>query len=669
MNSQQAHLATEPTLHHPACGATGMIKPFGRLFCAVRITFGAVAALTLPFLLTGCSTSFETVPGALSQGTANQGLPIHGRIQGGATPVPGAHVYLFAANTTGYGSASVSLLNAASTGQSDSLGAYAVADSSGQFSIDGDYTCTPNTQVYLYSVGGNPGNGVNPAASFLAVLGTCPTAANFSSTLPSLVVNEVSTVAAAYSLAAYATDATHVSSPNTTLALTGIQNAFVNAANLADTTTGMARATTPAGNGIVPAATIYTLANILGECVNSTGPGSAQCSTLLGTATFDGTPGGTAATETATAALNIAHHPAANVAQLYSVGTGTPIAVAGGLTAMPADFSLSIAFTGGGLNIASPPAIDAQGNVWIADGEGLYGNGGLVELNSLGAPVSPSTGWSDASLSLPDAVVLDTSGNVWVANYTGHNLSEFTSAGAFAATAAAPGNALMYPQYMGIDATGNLWVASSDGSNAGLMKFSGSGAYQATYTGNGLSEPNGLAIDSSGNIWLSQYTGISEFTSAGTPANGSPFRPGASSVANVGLDSTGALWTLDGNGGMNVIRGNQNQFYSVPFSGSTFAVSEALDGAGNDWIVTSTAGSSISSLMEVSGSGAVLSTSAGYSFPSGAYGAGGPAIDGSGNIWVAGGGRVVEFVGIAAPVVTPLAANLRSPYGAPASRP
>ena len=659
---------TDPTLHNP-CDATGIHESFRRLLRTVTITLGTAAALTLPMLLTGCSTSFSATPGALSVGTATQGVAIHGRVQGGAAPVPGAHVYLFAANTTGYGSASVSLLNAASTGYSDSVGAYALADNTGQFSIAGDYTCTPGSQVYLYSAGGNPGNGVNSAASFLAVVGVCPSAANFSSTLPSLVVNEVTTVAAAYSLAAYATDATHVSSPNTTLALTGIQNAFANAANLADTTTGAALTTTPAGNGTVPAATIYTLANILGECVNSTGPGSAPCSTLLSTATSDGTSGGTEASDTATAAINIAHHPAANVSKLFTVGTGTPIAVAGGLTTMPSDFSLSIVFTGGGLNIASPPAIDAQGNVWVADGEGLYGNGALIEFNNLGALLSPSTGWTDPSLSLPNAVVLDHSGNVWVSNYTGHSLSEFTSAGSFAGTASAPGDALMYPQYMGIDPTGNLWVESSDGGTQSLMKFSGSGSYVAAYTGNGLSQPNGLAIDPSGNIWVSQYTAVSEFTNTGAPANGSPFKPGPSSLADVALDSNSRLWTLDGNGGINVLSGSQNLFYTVPISGSSFAVSEALDGAGSNWIVTSVSGSSMSSLVQVSASGATLSTGTGFAFPSGVYGAGGPAIDGSGNIWVSAGNHVTEFVGIAAPVVTPVVANLVSPYGAPASRP
>ena len=64
-------------------------------------------------------------------------------------------VYLLAANTTGYGQPSVSLLRATSTGYASSLGAYVPTAADGSFTISGDYSCTPNTQVYLYSLGGS----------------------------------------------------------------------------------------------------------------------------------------------------------------------------------------------------------------------------------------------------------------------------------------------------------------------------------------------------------------------------------------------------------------------------------------------------------------------------------------------------------------------------------
>ena len=79
---------------------------------------------------------------------------IHGTVYGGNQPVAGAHVYLMAATVSGVGSAgyslaSTSLLNSALTGNSDSIGAYVLTDSTGSFRVDAglgssipdDYTC------------------------------------------------------------------------------------------------------------------------------------------------------------------------------------------------------------------------------------------------------------------------------------------------------------------------------------------------------------------------------------------------------------------------------------------------------------------------------------------------------------------------------------------------
>ena len=634
-----------------------------------RVILLVCATTVLTVLLTGCGVTGGSTPIVSPSVT---GTSIQGRVQGGQAPVVGAHVYLFAANTTGYGSPSVSLLQASSTGHSDSLGAYVLTNNTGAFAIDGDYTCTPDSQVYLYGVGGNPGAGNNSAAGFLAILGNCPNEATFSS-VSSVWMNEVTTVASAYAFAGYATDATHVSSSGTPLAQTGIHNAFASAANLIDPSSGTARSTTPAGNGTIKSATINTLANILAACVNSNGPNSGPCTTLFGAATSDGTSTGTIATDTATAALNIAHHPATNVAQIYSVANTTPISIGGGLSSVPADYSLSITYSNNGLYVAAQPAIDATGNVWIADSSGYSGNGGLVELNSLGAPVSPANGWTDSSLNNPNGLAIDASNHVWLANYSGHSLSEFSNSGVFQTTASAPGEALLYPKYFGFDPTGNLWVASSDSITNSLMKFSASGAYQATYTGNGLGQSNGLSIDRYGDVWLSQSDGISEFTNSGAPAKGSPFVAGSASAVGLAFDFSNRLWVLNNDSSVSVLDTSGNYLGGFPYATGTpnGAVIEAIDGVGNDWILLTGPGfpPTTGNLVGLSNAGNLISSANGYPFNTGGYNIGGLAIDGSGNVWVTGGNQVTEFIGAAAPVVTPLAANLGNPYIETASRP
>src|ERR1700722_16066261 len=244
-------------------------------------------------------------------------LPPDGNGLHGKTPVRGAHVYLLAANTNGYGNASVSLLNSALTGASDTLGGYVTTAADGSLTISGMYQCTPDTQVYAFALGGNAGSGDNAALGLLAILGNCPQSGSFRVNSP-FTMNEVTTVAAAYAMAGFAKDATHVSSSGTPLAQTGIANAFGNLVNLADST-GAALPTTPAGNGAVPQSEINTLANMLAACIALTS--SNSCSSLFENATADGTANGAQPIDTATAAINIAHHPGANVAELYTLGS------------------------------------------------------------------------------------------------------------------------------------------------------------------------------------------------------------------------------------------------------------------------------------------------------------------------------------------------------------
>ena len=307
------------------------------------------ALLPILLILSGCSFP----PPAIS--SSSPGLSIQGILHGGKQPVVDAHVYLLAANTTGYGQPSASLLNASSTGASDAIGAYVTTSSTGAFSITGDYACTPNTQVYVYALGGNPGAGVNSAAGFLALLGNCPNSGNFLTAVPYIWVDEVSTIAAAYAFTGFATDPTHVSSSGTALAQTGIQNAFANAANLVDLSNGVALDTTPAGNGSVPQREINTLANILASCVNSTGPSSPACSTLFSNSLSKGSSGAIP-TNTADAAINIAHNPGTNIATLFALTTpASPFQPV--LPSAPGNFTIRVEFAEPAGPIHGPNAV------------------------------------------------------------------------------------------------------------------------------------------------------------------------------------------------------------------------------------------------------------------------------------------------------------------------
>lgn len=587
----------------------------------------------------------------------------NGRVYDGQQPIAGAHVYLFAANTTRYGQASVSLLSAAATGSSDSVGAYVATGADGSFFWNGDYTCTAGAQVYLYALGGNAGAGTNSASGMLAVLGSCPAAGNFSS-VPYVTVNEVSTIAAAYAMAGFATDATHVSSSGTALAQVGVVNAFANAANLASLFSGTALATTPAGNGTAPQGVVNTLADILVTCVETGSPGSNNCSTLFSNAMSGGSTG-TIPTDTATAAINIAHNPAITFGALLGLDpTNLPFGPT--MSGVTYDFTVGISFTGGGLGDPIAIGVDGSGNAWVAN---RYST--VSKFSSTGVALSPSTGFTGGGLNVPIAIAIDGSGNAWIVDDNGgiQAVSKFSSSGAaLSPSTGYTGGGLSEAFSIAIDSSGNAWVTNYGGNS--LSKFSSTGVALSPstgYTGGGLSQPRSIAFDGSGNAWIANTVGynVSEFSSSGAPISPSTgyIGGGLDEPWSIAIDSSGNAWVADWGGAVSKFS-NAGAALS-PSTGYTGGGlhepgSIAIDGSGNAWI----ADLNVGDVSEFSSAGAVLSPSVGF-LGGGFAGPEGIAIDGSGDVWVAnadGGpqfnGSVTELIGAATPVITPICAGL-----------
>jgi hypothetical protein len=518
--------------------------------------------------------------------------------------------------------------------------------SNGAFSLTGDYSCSSGQQLYMYVLGGT-----NAAAGLMAVIGSCPASG---SPAIAVAVNEVTTIAAAYALAGFATDATHVSSSGTALAQVGIANAFANAANLANVSTGAALATTPAGNGTVPQLEINSLANVLAACVAS----NSSCSTLLSSATSDGTPTGTKPTDTATAAINLANHPGANVATLY--GLASPTVYTPALTAQPNDFSIALNFTGGGLEFPEGLAADGSGNVWVTN-DGTNGGGvgsSVTELSSSGAFLSGASGFTNAAMDVPKGVAIDSSGHAWVANFSGPSYAiEFSSSGSLLQTPTNFGS----NSAVAIDGSGNAWFAGIDF----LAGFSSSGTSlsgTSPYSGGGLTQPSGIAIDGSGSSWLTDNTGhVTKFSGSGAVLSGASGYV-ATACAGIAIDSSGNAWIADNAGAVielsnsgSVISGT-NGYTGGGLSGPTGI---AIDGASNVWVLNT------DGITELSSTGTILSGANGYLNTS-IFKPFGLAIDGSGDVWASSGdypfqtGRVLEFIGAATPVITPIAAGLPS---------
>jgi sugar lactone lactonase YvrE len=638
---------------------------------ARRLVWGSVAGAGL--LLSACSGG-----GSGSAVAPGKSLSLGGKAMGGQQPVVGATVTLYAAGATGYG-----------TGDSQ-LG-QTTTDSNGNWHFS--TTCpSGNPQLYVVATGGSAvGGSSNTAIGLSSALGDC----NSASTQTGFNVDEVTTVASAFALAPFLDGSGQHLGTSAGNSL-GLNNAVGNVSLLADLKAGTAQTSLPAGGfGSLPAATVNTLANILAACVNSTGAGSSQCSTLLSDTASGSTP-----TTTLQAALNIARNPGNNVAGLYALAgsPNAPFQTPAPLSAQPNDWTLAINFTGGSLDANTyiyALAIDAQGFVWItsglSDSSVNGGNGMVLTLNSQGQQAGPFTDGN--KFSFPEGIAVDVNGNVWVANNSGTAISGLNSSGASLSGSPFSSSQFNSPGPITTDQSGNVWVANTAFTNLGsgkgtatyVFKLSAANSYSVTayappQAGTSQEAWTGVATDASGDLWLADGSGNSVLMhlSAANPATqlpGSPYSGGAGpgQPAGVGIDGKGNIWSpnaTSGTAGNGVTKLVASSFSNSQFTSNGVAnpFGVALDGAGKAWIanqdgngnsglvVLAADGSSLTGTTQWTGGGVLTTNLGGPISPP-------VAIDASGDVWVAGGfgNNVVEFIGCAAPVKTPLVGPAQLP--------
>ena len=648
----------------------------------------SLAGLMGVLSLSGCSANFDGV----SSGAADAGTQeLKGVIHGGQQPLAGAHIYLYAVGTGGYGSASTSLLVSSPNTTSDGTNFYATADAGGNFNLAGAYACTPGQEVYLYSSGGDPsgkGLGSNTAAGLITVVGQCGSGNSFPSSVGFVYMNEVNTIAAAYALAGFATDATHIgisAVSGTPLPATNLGNAFANALNIGNQATGAAQSKTLAGNGTVPTTKVNALADIIGACINSTGATAAGCSTLFTNAPNSA---GTAPTDTATAAINIAQHPGTNVAALFAlVNASGPFQPT---VSSVNDFMIGLIYTDPAAKQPFTVAIDAKGNAWV----GNAASNNLTEYSPAGAVLSGSTGFGSTggNLNEPFSVAIDGGGTnaVWVSNQglTGLGQSfvtELNSSGAVTGTfigGALSLSGIASPKTLSIDSFGNVFVP--DQGLLGLLapniaEITRAGAVDSSISSL-LGSPVGTAVDGTGDLWAT-YSILTNVTSYNLTTKSSTAHPLAGGLAGgtaVAIDNNENVWCTAGGvagllAGVSLIKPTGNVVIGDYINSIlTAPVAVVVDGANNAWITNS--GTNV--LVELATNGTAVSPrspSTGYLVPGLTSGANGVAVDGGGNVWVtnsaAAGTTVTELIGIGTPVVTPLSASISAPYGAPASKP
>ncbi|HWB33510.1 MAG TPA: hypothetical protein VG714_10070 [Acidobacteriaceae bacterium] len=636
-----------------------------------------LSSLVLALTLGGCSISSSSAPAGPIAGTA-----IRGAVHGGQQPISGASVQLYAAGTTGYGLGATPLLSSP-----------VITGSDGSFTLTGTYTCpSSSSELYLVATGGNPGlpSGSNSAIALAAALGPCNYAGASGPTLdPStyIVVNEATTVATVYSLAQFWQPNSFIVGTSATNA-TGLANAFDTAATMVDNSAGTAYATTPPLNTtIVPQTKINTLADILAACVNTNGT-DGTCGSFFSSVA----PQNSAApTNTISALLDIALSPSTNTPALFAlVGSTAPFQPT--LPYAPWDYALVETIRYPGIHNYGSVAIDSHGNAWAFAGTAAL-QLGIVEVSPAGDPLSGAApGYQDSVLGSPNLLVIDGNDNVWSPNW--HGVVEFASDGTDI-TASGPYLQPTPPE------TDNFWAAAASGSNivlpdsvsssapnGGVIELNSAGARinDAGEFNSSGTIPGGIryiALDASNTIWLSVNTntpGVAALYHLDFNGNfliphgiggGGLYEPRA-----MATDSSRNLWVLNyhsypasllaGTGSVSEFDSNGNPLSSAQGFADGYLylpTAIAMDGNSTPWILDGLQG-----IVHLGADGTILTgapNTDGYrdtSLPGGDA----IAIDASGNLWVSSGyspptsttdSTLTKFIGVAAPVATPLGVN------------
>lgn len=602
------------------------------------------------------SSQPATTTAAISVTVGNYvGTAFSGKVLAGSTPIIGAGVQLWTAGTGGNGSAPTQLLQTPLT-----------TDSNGAFTVSAGYTCPAATSIlYVLASGGMAGTG--GTANTGTVLMTVPGACNSIAPGASYTVDEATTVAAAYAFAQFLKPGAQMGASATNSS--GITLAAATLANLANLSTGIAPGAGFPGTGVAPTAKINSLANALHACIVSSGNTSAACGGLFAATSVSGT----VPTNTLDAVVVLAANPGTNVSPVYSLSLASS-AFTPALTAAPDDWVMYATYSGGGMNAPSAMGLDSQGRVWVAS----YFSVASLFTNT-GTPVFAGGVTGDALFESYGAAV-DANDNFWVvdeeSSYSVNGgdgaITVLTPQGALVSGSPYASGGIYYPYAVLVDSANVSWIVDYGDSHVTLLSNSGSPLSGASgYDG----DPNGtptlvfpvaVALDSNRNGWLANFSSdtVTKLSADGTSATAYVCCDAPDGLA---IDGEGNVWVANYYGDSVSLLSASGAVLSAGFKGGGIVHPQgiAVDGVGNVWVANyrGPAISELAGINSIHGAGTVLSPAAGWAPDAGLLEAFALDIDASGNIWVTsfGNNQLNEYIGLAAPVKTPLLGPVRVP--------
>ena len=623
--------------------------------------------LPIAAVLSGCgmgsSGTLATAPSTAAK--------IQGKAFGGQQPVANSIIALYAFGTSGYGSRG-QLLAQTTTG------------SDGYFNIDpNSINCpTPDTPVYILSMGGDPGFGPNPAIMLGSGLGACSTAVSDPNDF--VTINEVSTAAMAYTFshffsAALTTDTVtqdHFGAPAGATSTVTLANTAT-LRNLLDVENGYPHPNTSTFR--FEGAKLISFANILGACVNSIGPASPSCSALFRYITG---PNGAVPTNTLEAAVYLALNPRQNIQYIYALQPPSGAAAfTGGLTSSPADWSLSASYIspnfGLGVNTRTTSTIDIDlsGRVWFpSNAPGKAGVGYFDPSINGFSPLFPG------NLQHPQQVAIDIDNYVWANDNGSPNIAGYPPSSPTTPTVLSVPGSTSTSVTVAYDNTIRYGIVAASGLPA-LGKVTGKNTYAEI---GGTEVPGGggfivasLAGDVIGGAGVSgQYLpNPTTYDGYFNPSNGfsGVVYQSAQDSGQIVFTGNNFVTTRGGYGPGNdgICIFSMQGCYGMADDGVRHPSGMSIDGASALWLadnflstieeITPVNGSYLNGNYQANNVTFLHDNNNGGTMPSPS----GIAVDGAGNIWVSNAGCVgngctpgsftlTEIIGLATPTITPV---------------
>jgi hypothetical protein len=599
---------------------------------------------------------------------AAEGATLQGTVTAAGKPLASARLTLFGSSRQG----------AAQLG-------HATTDASGRFTMSYE----PGSAAALYVDATPPGSS---RLRLRAVVGVGSGGGVEASTLNTVTVNELTTVATSYALAQFS-GPDGISGPSP-----GLENAAATASNLADSSTGKAGpvvTNTDNGSKNDTLATLDTLANLVSLCA----PGASRgCEAQLRLAT---PPGGSAPADTAQAVVNLARNPTLAPAPLWALARKASI-YQPALDSPPTAWILVLLYTDTDLYASGRIAIDAKGNVWSSTNwqPGTQnGSTSISVLDPAGRPAlgSPIEGGGMKGGAWGAAIAPQ--GTVWMGSFGGASLVEYSPTG----TILSPGDGytdggLNHPQGIAVDLKGNVWIANNYGPESApgqgnVVVYPGGDPSKAiVITGGGLNHPFAVQIDGYGRAWVTN-AGLGGAKLVGTrlaplvgkfggsvTVIGPDFEPTSSSpIENdsfkwplgLSIDSQNNAWTANYFGSTVTEIGPDGTVagvYGLPTG--TLPWSQAVDGSDRVWVagfarhdVWLLCGANTEACPGGSTTGTVISPRRGFRSKAFQHFTS-IQFDQAGNVWLSnnwsqlvppvGGTGIAEIVGVATPVCAPL---------------